>query len=174
MAITWQGTIWTASTAYAVGDRVVNVGNVYRCTTAGTSAAAPAVGPTGTGTAITDGTVVWRYLGANGGAVTNVAPELASGVSAGSQAAYLNDVDVHVPTDGVWGDGRDMAACYLAAHLATIGKTRGHGPLTAQNVGPLSRSYGTLLQFGELGLTPYGVEYQRRVNTTAAVLGFVV
>jgi parallel beta-helix repeat protein len=59
----WTGiTAWAASTAYTVGDlRTNDSGKVYACTTAGTSAASG--GPTGTGTAISDGTVTWRYVG---------------------------------------------------------------------------------------------------------------
>jgi len=51
---------WTASTAYAVGDRVftTSTNDTYTCTTAGTSGTS---GPSGTGSAITDGTVVWEY-----------------------------------------------------------------------------------------------------------------
>lgn len=52
---------WTPTTAYVLYDHVTNSGNVYRCTTAGTSAGAG--GPTGTGGAIQDGTVVWAYAG---------------------------------------------------------------------------------------------------------------
>lgn len=58
----WQGYAcgpWVASTAYAVGDLVLNGGNVYQCTTAGTSAASG--GPSGTGTGIADGGAVWSY-----------------------------------------------------------------------------------------------------------------
>lgn len=52
---------WAISTAYAVGDVVQNDGGkVYRCTTAGTSAGSG--GPTGTGAAITDNTVVWEFV----------------------------------------------------------------------------------------------------------------
>lgn len=50
---------WIASTAYSVGDRVVNGGNQYQCTTAGTSAGSG--GPSGTGTGISDGTAVWSF-----------------------------------------------------------------------------------------------------------------
>lgn len=171
MAITWLGTAWVALTAYALLSRVVNGGNVYRCTTAGTSAGSG--GPTGTSAAITDGTVVWMYLGANGGAVTDFAPELATGIAAATQGAILLSVDYEVPTDGVWGDLRDAGARYLAAHLATLSKSRGRGPLASQTVGPLSRAYGGMLQFGELGLTSYGVEYQRLLRTTEAIFGFV-
>lgn len=51
---------WVASTTYAVGQVRENGGNIYRCVTAGTSAGSG--GPTGTGTAITDGSVVWDYV----------------------------------------------------------------------------------------------------------------
>ena len=46
---------WVVLTAYLVGDHVSNGGNVYICTTAGTSAASG--GPSGTGTGIVDATV---------------------------------------------------------------------------------------------------------------------
>lgn len=52
---------WLISTGYVVGDLVVNGGNAYECTVAGTSAGAG--GPTGTGGAIVDGTVTWKYVG---------------------------------------------------------------------------------------------------------------
>ncbi len=52
---------WQATTAYVEDDLVTNdTGKTYRCVTAGTSAGSG--GPTGTGAAITDGTVVWDYV----------------------------------------------------------------------------------------------------------------
>jgi hypothetical protein len=52
---------WIISTAYTVGVLALNDTNkIYECVTAGTSAGSG--GPTGTGSAITDGTVVWNYL----------------------------------------------------------------------------------------------------------------
>ena len=53
-------TAWLGSTAYTLGTRRYNGSNVYVVATAGTSAASG--GPTGTGSAITDGTVVWNYV----------------------------------------------------------------------------------------------------------------
>ncbi len=50
---------WTPSTAYAVGAIVSNGDNLYRCITAGTSAASG--GPTGTGASIQDGSVFWTW-----------------------------------------------------------------------------------------------------------------
>lgn len=53
-------TAWGATTAYVVGDRVVNSSKIYRCITAGTSAGSG--GPTTTNLDITDGTVHWQYI----------------------------------------------------------------------------------------------------------------
>lgn len=56
-------TPWAPSTAYLVGAQVGNVGNIYSCTVAGTSA--PSGGPTGTGGAIVDGTCTWAFVSAS-------------------------------------------------------------------------------------------------------------
>jgi len=50
---------WTITTGYTAGQYVKNGGNVYLCTHTGTSAGAG--GPSGTGTAIADGTCTWDY-----------------------------------------------------------------------------------------------------------------
>lgn len=55
------GPAWAVSTAYALGALVTASGNLYRCTTAGTSASSGA-GPTGTGAGIVDGTAQWAYV----------------------------------------------------------------------------------------------------------------
>lgn len=54
---------WLGSTAYSIGDKSSNGANTYIVTTAGTSASSG--GPTGTGTGITDGSVVWNFDGVN-------------------------------------------------------------------------------------------------------------
>ena len=53
-------TKWAGTTPYAVGDLVVNNGNIYRATTAGNSATAG--GPTGQVNGIGDGTVTWDWV----------------------------------------------------------------------------------------------------------------
>ncbi|KKM13408.1 hypothetical protein LCGC14_1716530 [marine sediment metagenome] len=60
--------IWITVTAYVVGDRRTNVGEVYEVTIAGTSGG---TGPVGTTQGVTevDGTVTWRNLGTGTGAV---------------------------------------------------------------------------------------------------------
>lgn len=51
---------WAGSTLYAPDEYVTNGGNLYVCTTGGTSASSG--GPTGTGsTTISDGTAAWSY-----------------------------------------------------------------------------------------------------------------
>ncbi len=69
-------TAWAASTAYAKYDLSTNdSGKLYVCTIAGTSASSG--GPTGTGTAITDGTCTWRYVAtSSAGVVVPVESEL--------------------------------------------------------------------------------------------------
>jgi hypothetical protein len=54
------GTTWAATTAYTVNQQVFSGTKVYQCTTAGTSGS---TAPTSTGTTITDGSVVWKYMG---------------------------------------------------------------------------------------------------------------
>lgn len=63
---------WAASTAYVLNQQVHLGGNVYKATTAGTSAGSG--GPTGTGSGITDGSAVWAYVGAADAAITNSNP----------------------------------------------------------------------------------------------------
>ncbi|HEU4619193.1 MAG TPA: glycosyl hydrolase family 28-related protein [Gammaproteobacteria bacterium] len=66
---TFNKGVWTASTAYVVGDIVSNNDRFWICTTAGNSAASggptntPGVdGPTAYTTDVVDGTVHWRFL----------------------------------------------------------------------------------------------------------------
>lgn len=56
--------VWAITTAYTAGQYRTNGANVYKCVTAGTSAGSG--GPTGTGTAIADGTVVWDWYCVSG------------------------------------------------------------------------------------------------------------
>ena len=56
------GVPWAQSTAYSVGNQVVNDGKVYTCDTAGTSASSGA-GPTAATANISDGSTQWDYAG---------------------------------------------------------------------------------------------------------------
>lgn len=77
---------WTITTAYLVGARVTNSGNVYECITAGTSAGAG--GPTTTAADITDGTAHWTYLGAGTAAIDVTA----RANETGAIEAYARDI----------------------------------------------------------------------------------
>lgn len=54
-------TAWAADADYPPGSRVSNGGLTYVTAAGGHSAAAPATGPSNTGAAVQDGTVVWSY-----------------------------------------------------------------------------------------------------------------
>jgi hypothetical protein len=54
--------LWTVSTGYGLRQTMRANGNVYSCVKNGTSAGS-GTGPSGTGSAIADGTTAWRYLG---------------------------------------------------------------------------------------------------------------
>lgn len=55
--------VWQSSTAYVERQSVIWNGHIYECTTAGTSGT---IGPSGTGTTVTDGTVTWCWRRATG------------------------------------------------------------------------------------------------------------
>jgi hypothetical protein len=65
----WQPSIVLPPTpqVYGIGTIVTNASNVYQCIQSGTASTSP-TGPTGEGTNITDGTVVWRFITSSAGA----------------------------------------------------------------------------------------------------------
>lgn len=89
-------TAWTNSHAYVIGDRRTNASRCYICTTAGTSAGSG--GPTTTSTAITDGSVVWRYMG-EGAAAVDVA---AAAVLTGATVAVSGSISTIETPVGGW------------------------------------------------------------------------
>jgi len=85
-------TVWVATTPYVAGNRVVNGGNVYVCTSPGTSAGSG--GPSGTGSGIIDGGVIWSFDHVNTGKVYTVT---VAGV-AKSYAALAADTNALIAT----------------------------------------------------------------------------
>jgi len=112
---------WAGLTAYTVGEYVKNDTGpvkVYRCTTAGTSAAAG--GPTGTGAAITDGTCVWAYVGpdfANLTATDNTTYVGLAGASAADQFRLYAEFFNYLGIRDVTADGSPNG---IAADLSAI------------------------------------------------------
>ncbi len=87
---------WTASTAYTLGERRTNGGNVYQCTVAGTGAATG--GPSGKDVSIVDGAVRWRFLGPGTGAVDVIARATVTGPT----VAAAGDLTNIITPSGGW------------------------------------------------------------------------
>lgn len=82
---------WQANHVYALNDQVNANGIVLKCTTPGTSSATM---PTGQGTAVNDGTVVWAYVySGEGGMGVNIVN--------GSTNIFISDLTAK----NCWGDG---------------------------------------------------------------------
>ena len=79
---------WLPSTSVVVDQMATNGGNLYICTTAGTTAASG--GPTGTGTSITDGTAVWSYVQPGASTVTMNNVAVTANLSTTIQSATLS------------------------------------------------------------------------------------
>lgn len=105
--------------------------------------------------------------------VVAIAPELATSPAA-TQAALLVYVNASID-DETWGGlaSANFGRAHYAAHLATIARRRGLGPITSEAVGRLSRSYGMTGVAGALGMTAYGATYEMLARQLPTVLGFV-
>lgn len=66
---------WAQSTAYVLNQWVTANGNLYECTTAGTSLGS-GTGPSGTGPTVSDNTVTWTYASAAGVMQPGIDPTL--------------------------------------------------------------------------------------------------
>ena len=81
---------WLANTAYTVGQKVKNNSNVYKCSTAGTSAGSG--GPTaGSGTDITDNTAKWDFVATASSLETSITNYLVNTSDEDLQNLTLND-----------------------------------------------------------------------------------
>jgi uncharacterized phage protein gp47/JayE len=103
---------WAALTLYAVGDWVSlfdGSGHLYECIIGGTSAASG--GPTGTGTAIVDGGVTWRFIGTN----------------AEDSMAYANVTCSTAGTEGDCAAGQNLAFQSPVAGAAAAAYVNHHG-----------------------------------------------
>jgi hypothetical protein len=95
-ASTGSAAAWAATTAYVVNQIVTASGNVYACTTAGTSGS---TAPSHASGLATEGTVTWRYLGSGaGGLAAGWTSQLYSGAFAATNAKVAR-ADV---VNGTW------------------------------------------------------------------------
>lgn len=88
---------WVTLTLYATGAVVTAGGNVYRATAGGTSGA---TAPSGTGSAIADGTVTWEYISAT--AVDGNGYRTVASLRSNSLSINNEQVDVSDKDDGQW------------------------------------------------------------------------
>lgn len=95
-------TAWTTTHAYVIGDRRTNASRSYVCTTAGTSAGSG--GPTTTSSAITDGSVIWKYIGEGAAAVDVAATAAQTGAIVVVASAI---VTIQTPVSG-WSSVRNL------------------------------------------------------------------
>ena len=93
---------WAGGTAYAVGDLIRNGTNLYRVTTAGTSATTG--GPTGNGTSIVDNAVTWTFVDPAAsaqpdGTLADFIPSAQPGTLTGSASATGSPANVTFTAD---------------------------------------------------------------------------
>lgn len=99
--------------------------------------------------------------------VTDLAAELST-APAGLQAAVLAQAN-GILTRDVWGDQITFGRALLAAHIATMMLRKGRsGALSAEAVGPVSRSFLQPQPFSALDSTSYGAEFKRVARTLPA------
>ena len=116
---------WAASTVYALGALVTNGGKVFYATAAGASAASG--GPLGTMTAIVDGTVTWRSVGAGSGVVAvpvvaqATGPKPANAWSLSTVETAVSGLDsVSNPLDAVLGVDIETDAALRVRRVAEL------------------------------------------------------
>jgi hypothetical protein len=128
--------LWSPATVHLVGDKVVNdsPAKVYTCTTAGTSAGSG--GPTGTGGAIADNTVVWAYQHAQ--AASAIGPSQADH-RLGYAADPANFAAVCVWGSKVWLVEKDTSRAWWLATSSI------YGTATSQDFGTKMRAGGPLV-----------------------------
>ena len=169
---------WTAGTAIVVGQSRANNNNVYFCTTAGTTASSG--GPSGTGTSITDGSVVWTYafpqfmsvLG-SGTAGTIANPGGSTSITISGQlftGAYLSRATGGTNTAGTitaaiespWSNGqmgqRQSLAFSLGGGSATESFQLRLGYLNYNQLGILA---------SDLGVTPFTIDMEVEITGAA-------
>src|SRR5574343_753688 len=103
-AVIVAATARATTTAYVAGDVRTNASRIYVCTIGGTTSGGG--GPTTTASAITDGTVTWRYVGEGTGYVSVPAECTVTGVVAAAAFAIST---IETPVSG-WSSGLNLEA----------------------------------------------------------------
>jgi len=124
---------WTDTTAYVVGDRRTNSGNVYLCTIAGTSAGSG--GPSLEIAAETDGTVTWRFLGNGTGDIDVTAESANTGPIVGASGDIIT---IETPVSG-WDSVMNILDAVLGTNIETdeLLRVRREAELAAPGTAPI-------------------------------------
>lgn len=167
-----EGLPWQASKAYALGDLVANDSTlrVYRCVTAGTSAASG--GPTGTSGTITDNTAQWVYVRPAGisqfnsgtagtlNHVVGIDPtgSLATGLTLTHSTGSADAGQAYCFIESPWNNGQKSQRQGLAFSLDS-------GTTSTWTLTALNTAYANLgLQASELGVTKLQAELEMEVS----------
>jgi len=159
---------WAVATPYALGARVTNGGapaRVYQVIVAGTSALAGS-GPSGTGSAIADGSVTWAYCG-DGTASADCAVQ---SVEAGAYSALANTLtEIETPVTG-WLGVRNLTdvAIGSAVELDAALRIRRENELSGNGNGTLNALRAKLLRVGQGTANPV-IDCTVFENTTMVV-----
>lgn len=142
---------WTHPTAYVVGNRVNLGGNVYQCTIGGTSGG---TGPSGTGQAIVDGTVTWKWIGAGVGAID----QTFASVTQDAIVALAGDLNVIQTPVGGWSSAINQLDASVGAPEQTDEslRTQRVTELAGEGSSPANALYAKLQQVsGVTSVTVY-------------------
>lgn len=156
---------WTDTTVYAAGDFVTNDTNkVYIVAAGGGGTSHTSGGPTGTGSAISDGTVTWDYVNTVTGG-SNIPTAIVPGLVVLDQYVFVADADGNIYNSNVgdvftWTAGDQINSELLADdlkgiarhvnYIAALGEFGTEFLYNAANLNgsPLSRLEGTFIYTG--------------------------
>jgi len=159
---------WATATPYALGARVTNGAappRIYEVVSAGTSAAI-GTGPAGTGSAITDNTIVWAYCGDG----TASAASAVQSVEAGAYAALAGTLtEIETPVTG-WLGVRNLADVTIGSAVEgdPALRIRRENELSGNGNGTLNALRAKLLRVGQGTANPV-VDCTVFENTTMVV-----
>ena len=141
---------WAQSTFYYKDLRVTANGNIYKCTTQGTSSNA-GTGPSGGGGAISDGTVVWAFQSAISTAWVQLTPYTAGDVvtNDGGKLYEAQNTGTSGNNPGPTGTGTAITDGSIVWSYVSVA--------TAQQTQPTSR-------VGDIGAVPGGLAFAQYEN----------
>lgn len=172
---------WQTGQAYTLGQTVSNGASpvkAYRCTTPGTSSG---TGPTGTGSSIADGTVVWKYLSSVDFTTISAALAGIGTLTAPTELWFWNDAEWVTANAVTTISGHSTTATNTLTLRAAPGESfrdatgaSGNPLRYDQSKGVAIKSgynYGSSLIVNEGYVTYFGLQMRGTGSTGSAVIG---